>query len=164
MTSAPANIENRDGSDTGREGFTLIEMLVTLTILTMVLTGFAMSMARRDNAPAPRDRAKEIQAMLYLARSDAITSGQSSVVKIQTKIRRFEYGARKPVVLAENQQLRVVAGRELTNAAGEVSLVFLPDGGSSGAEIEITDDRNRSAKLRINWLTGLPALLPGGGR
>ncbi len=146
------------------EGFTLIEVIVTLTILAMVLTGFAMSMARRDNVPSPRDRAKEVQAMLYLARSEAIANGEPRVVTIDTKARRFDYDARKALVLSENQNLKVLAGRELITGNGEVSLIFLADGGSSGAEIEITDERQRSAKLRINWLTGLPALLPGDER
>lgn len=146
-----------------QDGFTLIEVIVTLTILAMVLSGFAMNMARRDNVPSPRDMAKKVQAILYLARSAAITSGESRAVVINTKDRRFDYVSHKSVVLADGQRLRVVAGRELVSGDGEVTLIFLPDGGSSGADIEITDERQRSAKLRINWLTGLPVLLPGDG-
>ncbi|MEZ5810816.1 MAG: GspH/FimT family pseudopilin [Rhizobiaceae bacterium] len=140
-------------------GFTLLEMLVTLTILAMVVTGFAVNMARRDNTPTPRETAKQVQSMLYLARSDAIGSGESRTVVIDTKNRRFDYRDHSPVTLADGQKLRVVAGRELISSDGKVSLVFLPDGGSSGADIEVTDARERSATLRINWLTGLPALL-----
>lgn len=146
------------GRGGSRDGFTLVEVLVTLTILAMVLSGFAMNMARRDNVPTPREKAKEIQAMLYLARSQAISSGIRKEVGINVKARRFAYADSKTVVLAERQKLRIVAGRDLIEN-GQVSLFFLADGGSSGGEIEITDDRERSATLRINWLTGLPALV-----
>lgn len=149
---------NAVGRERSRDGFTLVEVLVTLTILAMVLSGFAMNMARRDNAPTPRDKAKEIQAMLYFARSEAISSGERRQVGIDIKNKRFSYQDQKGVVLADGQKLRVVAGRDLIEDE-RVTLFFLADGGSSGGEIEITDDRERNATLRINWLTGLPALI-----
>ncbi len=156
--------QQRNCIETGVErttaGFTLIEVLVTLTILTMVLTGFAMNMARRDNVPTPRDKAREIQAMLYLARSEAISSGEDSEVVIDIDNKRLNYGDRKTIILSQKHKLRIVAGRELISADRKVTLVFLPDGGSSGADIEISDQRERSAKLRINWLTGIPSLAP----
>lgn len=147
--------------DTARAGFTLIEVLVTLTILAMVLSGFAMNMARRDNVPTPLDKAKEVQAILYVARSEAIGSGERKTVTIDIDAKRFFYANRKSVALEEGHRLNVIAGRELISADRQVSLEFLPDGGSSGADIEITDQRERSAKIRINWLTGLPALVAG---
>lgn len=147
--------------DTSRAGFTLIEVLVTLTILAMVLSGFAMNMARRDNVPTPLDKAKEVQAILYFARSEAIGSGERKTVTIDIDAKQFSYGSRKPIALEEGHGLNVIAGRELISEDRKVSLEFLPDGGSSGADIEITDQRERSAKIRINWLTGLPALVAG---
>ncbi len=146
---------------TESDGFTLLEVLVTLTILAMVLSGFAMNMARRDNVPTPMDKAKEVQAMLYFARSKAITSGRRTTVTIDIDAKQFFYEGKIPVALEEGHRLNVIAGQELISADRKVSLEFLPDGGSSGADIEITDQRERNAKIRINWLTGLPALVAG---
>ncbi len=148
---------DRDRSD---DGFTLIEVVVTLTILAMLMTGMAMSMARRDNTPAPAQKAKEIQALLYLARSEAISKSAMAVVTVDITERRFDYEAGDPIQLPTGQKLRIVTGRSLIND-NVVNLLFLADGGSSGADIEITDERGRSAMLRVNWLTGLPSLEVG---
>jgi general secretion pathway protein H len=157
--SARSTCRHEADTDAPCAGFTLVEMLVTLTILVLVMGSLTVSMARRDVVPTPHDKAREIQALLYLARSEAISTGEDRTVVINVDGRRLDYQARKPVILADGQKLRVVAGRELITGNNEVSLVFLADGGSSGADIEVSDGRGRSAMLRINWLTGLPALL-----
>ena len=157
MRKAGAIAAQQAKTDRSNDGFTLIEVVVTLSILAMLMTGMAMTMARRDNTPTPVQKAKEIQAMLYLARTDAISKSSAAKVTVDIADRRFEYPSRRPISLEAGQKLKIVTGRSLING-DVVDLLFLADGGSSGADIEITDGRGRSAMLRVNWLTGLPSL------
>jgi prepilin-type N-terminal cleavage/methylation domain-containing protein len=69
--SARSTCRHEADTDAPCAGFTLVEMLVTLTILVLVMGSLTVSMARRDVVPTPHDKAREIQALLYLARSGA---------------------------------------------------------------------------------------------
>ncbi len=154
------HVSNPEGSP-AQQGFTLIEMLATLTIFALALSAVATSLIRRNNHPAPLQVAEQVQAMVYRARSDAIGARRSTTIIMDTQQRRFSYGSLPPVELADGQEMRIFTGQELISESGEVFLVFLADGSSSGAEITLSDRQKRSAKLSVHWLTGLHTLSTG---
>lgn len=156
----------QDGRHHGRAaeaGFTILEVLVALTIFLMVIATVGTTMARRDTTPTPLQTAKMMQSMLFRARSDAILKGVDTAFVIDMKAKRFAYPkGSTPVDLPEGAGIRMLTGGELVSQSGEVQLLFRADGSSSGAEILLTDGRSADARINVNWLTGVPLLLEGG--
>lgn len=155
------NIGNLRIDQKGCAGFTLVETLVALLILAVAMAGFAFALKPHEIASSPVRIAEQIQMMLLHARSDAIMSGRNKSVAIDVEAGRLRFGA-QTVSLSSHLSLRLLTGQELVATDGQATLVFLSDGGSSGAEIEIIDQRGRRALVRVNWLTGLPILSVGG--
>jgi len=150
---------------TAEAGFTILEVLVVLTIFLTVIASVGTTMARRDTTPAPLQSAKIMQSMLFRARSDAILKGIDTAFVIDIKAKRFAYPqGSTPIELPDHTQIRMLTGGELVSESGEVLLLFRADGSSSGAEILLTDGRFAPARVNVNWLTGVPLLLEGGAQ
>ncbi|SFH20223.1 Type II transport protein GspH [Palleronia marisminoris] len=151
-TSPPRN----DGS--GEAGFTLVEMLVTLTILAVIAGLAAGALGRRDPTPAPRLVAEQLQAIILEARSDALRTGRDTSVAIDLQARTFAYppGA-TPLRLPPGMSFKGSLARPATGGS-TAALVFRADGSSSGAELELSSEGS-SARLEVSWLTGLPRVI-----
>ncbi|MDJ0613685.1 MAG: prepilin-type N-terminal cleavage/methylation domain-containing protein [Rhizobiaceae bacterium] len=152
----------------GEDGFTMIELLVVLTIVMMVFAGLSSTMFRRDNTRGVAEIARDVQTIVYRARANAIGTGIPQRVWLDLEAKQFSYGSNELVSVPENIGLKVTTGRELISAAGNIELVFLADGSSSGMDVVFSNaslDENQPAqrlktKLRVNWLTGLPSIVP----
>ena len=144
------------GSDAG---FTLLEMLLALTILGLVLAAGAAAVARRDLTPTPAQVARQIQAALLQARSEAIRTGADAAVVIDLAARSFAHppGA-APVALPDGMVIRARTAAELVTRDGRALIVFRADGGASGAEIALSAPGAPGARIEVGWLTGLTRL------
>ena len=144
MTAA----EKRSGCD----GSTLFEMLVVLAIMTIMI---AMAMPLMNGRAPGRDlrlKAQEIAAIMRHARTLAIRDNREIGVAIDVRHRRIELaGAGKPVDLPESTGLKVLTARGLI-AGDDASIVFTPQGGSTGGSIELTDGKV-TATIAVSWLT-----------
>ncbi len=157
--------DDRHDDRAAEAGFTILEVLVTLTIFLMVIATVGTTIARRDTTPTPLETAKKMQSMLFRARSDAILKGVDTAFVINLKAKRFAYPkGSTPIELPRGEEIRMLTGGELVSESGEVHLLFRADGSSSGAEILLTDGRSADARINVNWLTGVPLLLEGGAR
>jgi prepilin-type N-terminal cleavage/methylation domain-containing protein len=111
-------------------GFTLIEMLVVLTLVA-VLAGVAMGVMGGRRPSSSQQDVIRLRDMLTRKRSEARRTGVSTAVGIA--------------------DLRGVV-EEARTAEGRQTIIFFPDGSSSGGTIVL---RDRPA-LAIDWLTGAP--------
>jgi general secretion pathway protein H len=154
--------DSRRHDHAAEAGFTMLEVLVALTIFLMVIATVGTTIARRDMTPTPLQTAKTMQSMLFRARSDAILRGADTAFVIDMKAKRFAYPkGSAPIALPEGGDIRMLTGGELISESGEVLLLFRADGSSSGAEILLSDGRSAEARINVNWLTGVPLLLEG---
>ena len=159
-----AKINWRKGN-AAEAGFTLLEVLVTLSILLMLIATVGTAIARRNSVPTPFDTARQMQSLLFRARSEAILKGIDTAFLIDIKAKRFSYPrGSPPVALPQGAEIRMLTGGELVSEDGEILLLFRADGSSSGAEILLTDSRFPAVRIDVNWLTGIPMLLKGGAQ
>jgi general secretion pathway protein H len=136
-----------------RNGFTLVETMIVLAIVAVAIA-VAMPLVR-TKAPGQELRAKAqgIAALLRLARTLAISRNRETGVEIDVKQRRIALvDASRPVVLPDAVALKVLTARGLV-VDGTATIIFTPQGGSSGGSIDI-DDGNMRTRIAVAWLTG----------
>jgi general secretion pathway protein H len=143
-----------DSSDAHRCcGFTLIEVIVTLTILSLALVLVAGFKAPWSSGLSVTATAAELASGLRLARSEAIANNRPVAFDLDLIGHRYRVGAGdvRSVPLNLSIELLTIAGEQ--RAAGVADIRFNPDGSSTGGRITLADGRRRMA-VGVDWLTG----------
>jgi general secretion pathway protein H len=136
------------------DGFTLIEMLVVLAILALAATVALPYVPTSKREPSLAAVSDEIAAGLRLARSLAISAAEATTVEIDLKRRELRFPDGSSVGIGRSRTMTAIVGRETVDANGTATIAFLPQGGSSGAEIVLSEGMG-SVIVEVNWLTGL---------
>ncbi len=147
---------------TGRSneaGFSLVEMLVVLSILALVAALFFPSLQGRRE-PTALATAQQIQVLLQRARTDAIARGRREAIVVDLDAGTVRYGPDHALTIPQNLDRHLLVGRELVAANGTATLLFLPDGGSSGAELTLRGHGGKAAVVTVPWLIGVPTIAP----
>ncbi len=141
-------------------GFTLLEILVTLTIMAVVSALAAPAIAGRL-LDSPIDRsARLLKGMLQEAHAQAAVRGEAVSVLWSPEARRFglqgperERALAIPSGVEVSAQGLVRAGAEEGSADTRSGIVFYPLGGSTGGSIGLRAG-TRTARLSVDALTG----------
>jgi prepilin-type N-terminal cleavage/methylation domain-containing protein len=142
-------------------GFTLLEMIVALIVVSLALAIGGATLARRDMTPTPVQVARQMQGLMLQARSDAVREGRDASVLVDVAGRRYAYPPEaRPVALPEGTEIALQAAAAGAGGGGAL-IVFRADGSASGGDVMLTDGRHADARLAVNWLTGLPRLVAG---
>jgi general secretion pathway protein H len=123
----------------GQAGFTLIEMIIVIVIITLVA---GVVLVRRPWRSAGLNTEMTVRALadgLRLARSRAIA--QDREVTVVTAAAGFSVDGGAAWLLPPEEAL------------SPTRVIFTPDGGSSGATILLAAGPRRIA-VDVNWLTG----------
>lgn len=136
-----------------REGFTLIEVIVTLAILSLALVLVAGFKPPWSSGLGLRGTAAELAAGLRLARSEAIAGNRSVAFDIDLAGHRYSVGAGKvrPLPADLSIELLTIAGESRGGTTGDIR--FHPDGSSTGGRIALVQGTRRVA-VGVDWLTG----------
>lgn len=133
-------------------GFTLIEILVVLTIVALALAIVVPSISNSMSVSV-HDIARDMQISLRQTRAKAVSEQQSSLFWINTQ--RHEYLTHKGKVKAFSETIQIhtkVAASEVQGAQAGVR--FFPDGSSTGGRLTLNDLADVSVQIDIDWLTG----------
>jgi general secretion pathway protein H len=141
----------------GREsGFTLLEMLVAITIAAIVLGVSAPAMQRLYKSSQYHGAVNDVVTKLTSARYLAIRSGGNEDVLINPESREIILGE-NITTLPKSLQMEVLGSWELnTDGAGVIR--FYPDGGSSGGFVNLTQENGMSVQVQVDWLLGRVSL------
>jgi len=135
------------------QGFTLLEMLVVITIMSMVgmIVSFAIPQTRGQTTLAKAEA--EIAKILVEAHTQAQRSASAQRVVFDLDHRRLQVeGYRNWRNFPLGTEVSIVSAREL-GSPRRPAIVFLGDGTNSGADITLKSG-GYARKLRIDWLTG----------
>lgn len=144
-TEPTSRRRDRDG------GFTLIELVLALAILSLLAALSLPSVRPGGGALAMRIKATEIAALLKADRNAAMTSGRTVVTLVDTGARRVAAGASNDVVgWSAQMPLHVLP-------AGLDGFRFSRDGRSSGGRIEL-GGRTGGVAVSVNPLTAAVAV------
>lgn len=142
-------------------GFTLVEMLVVMAVLALAA---ALTMPALTRATAERtltSTAIDVQAMLKLARAEAVRLGRDTAVTISLRDRQVRTEGQAAHLLPPDVDIAVVAPRAEVLSHQTTRIRFYPDGTSTGGRISLTRGAQRTS-VRIDWLTGSASIdVPG---
>ena len=133
-------------------GFTLLELLVAITIAALVLGVSIPATMRMYGSMQYHGAVKDVVAILTSARYAAISEGDSQdvLVKPQSGELTLNDKVRK---IPSSMTLEVVAAREL-NQEGVGVIRFYSDGSSSGGVVRLEHERGMKVEVQVDWLLG----------
>lgn len=134
-------------------GFTLIELVVALTVGVLALGAAPFAVGRAYDTMQYRATVRYVIADLKLARLEAIRTGRSVAFTVDLGERRFGVGAQLARALPAALQMRMlVADVEMRDRKGSVR--FYPDGSSTGGALEIVRESGDGVRIDVDWLLG----------
>jgi len=134
----------------GNSGFTLLELLVVLTMASLMLAVALPRFAALLPGAELKSYSRQTAALLRLARSQAIASGEEVRLELDSDARYSRItGQKKPSFWPEQI---AVSFDDIANAPG-TGLVFYPDGSTSGGTLQIAGHQ-RHYRIEVHWLTG----------
>jgi general secretion pathway protein H len=136
-------------SATGSRGFTLLELLVVLTILVLLAGAWSFAGPRLFPAQQVRDQTQRVVGILRSARMTARISGTPQRIDFSS----FGKSDLERSSAHETQGSYNIRIHESGSLEGENSLTFYPDGSSTGSTIDVVVG-NRTAQVRIGRAVG----------
>lgn len=132
-------------------GFTLIEMLVVLTILALMMVVVVPSVSRGLTTTVS-DVARDIQISLRKARSNSVTQQKSVAFIVDTQNREYQIYGQTTMRLPDDIELTVKAAEsEVRNS--QAAMRFYPDGSSTGGRLTVQQG-DEQIVINVDWLTG----------
>ena len=145
--SAPVRPDQRAASVGGdAEGFTLIEIIVTMVIVGMAMALVAPAINAGSRARDVRSAVREVTGAMRTMQTEAVRTGQPQSLLVLVEENRVELeGFSREIEIGSTAALRQVAGGE-RNSFGFSRVRFFPNGSSSGMQLLI-GDRDYPAEL-----------------
>lgn len=132
-------------------GFTLIEMLVVLTIVALTLA-IVVPNVSKSMVLSVHDIARDVQISLRQARAKAVSGQQSTLFWVDVEQHQYLAHKNKTKSFPENINMYAkVASREVQGRKAGVR--FFPDGSSTGGRLTVKD-AEVAVHIDIDWLTG----------
>ncbi|MBA4774773.1 MAG: prepilin-type N-terminal cleavage/methylation domain-containing protein [Rhizobiales bacterium] len=141
----------------GRDGFSLIEMLIVITILALATSLAVPALQRSPDRLLVETTARRVAGMMRLAKTRAMFGNMQTLVSIDLEERKVTFSDEARLQLPHSVSLDVVAARLERTGASTVGFRFFPDGTSTGGTI-VLSLKDTQAKISVNWLMGSMAL------
>lgn len=143
-----------------RKGFTLIEILVGLAILTLILTLVPPLFTNVIASTQLKSATRTLGSGLKQARSEAISKQRETTLTLDVETRQFALGGKQHQLdLPKDTKLLLIAANTEQLSEQQAAIRFFPDGSSTGGRIELSNHRNEYT-IDVNWLTGKVKISP----
>lgn len=137
---------------TADSGFTILELLVAISIVGLVLAVSVPASGRLYTSMQYREAVRDVITLFASARYKAISSGRAQDVKINPRTRELALNDNIRQ-LPEAVNLVVHSARELNEQ--DVGVIrFYPEGGSSGGGVDVEIPERWGVRINVDWLVG----------
>lgn len=141
-----------------RRGFTLLELLVVLVILSLVVAVAVPSLGR-STATELKAAARDLVVGLRWTRTLALTKNLDAALSVDVEQRHFQLpGEKKLREFPSGIQITLFTARSELESEARGKIRFFPDGSSTGGRITLSTDR-LAYLVDVDWLTGKVRLL-----
>ncbi len=160
-------------------GFTLMELIVVVTILGIAVSFILPSFGRGLDHWRLRGAVREVATLIKFARTQSVASMRPlHVVLDRSRSLYWLDNADGPVVTDSPQAERKVRLYALPDGVrfGEVGgggfamdeerfrIIFFPRGSSSGGEVQLVDEKGRAYQISVDSVTGRAGIARGEGK
>jgi general secretion pathway protein H len=137
-----------------QEGFTLIEMLVVLTILAVTTTLVVPLVAGGSEGARLQMAVSDLATAFRLTRSAAITRNTDMSLMIDVDKRTFGSAVVSQRSFAPDIDAKLTYAAGLRSGTTDGGFRFFPDGSSTGGDVTLSL-RGKQTTLCVDWLTGV---------
>lgn len=136
-----------------QHGFTLLEMIVVLSIMGLLMAVAAPSFSRFGRTLDLRREVTLLENDLRAARRHAMTTMTGAGVAFDLQRREVRGPAGPAQALPPGVAVTVQTARSLLVGDHAGAVWFYPDGSSTGGRVTVSDGRRRY-RIDIDWITG----------
>lgn len=134
-------------------GFTLLEMLVTLAIVSLVGLVTTPFIGNSLDKMRVKHGAMEITSALKLARQQAIQASSETTVLFDLAAGSLTTDRTVDLHLPEEAQISLITASSEQTAERQGAIRFFKDGSSTGGQVELSF-RNQLYLVQVEWLNG----------
>jgi len=141
-------------NELGRDaGFSLIEMLVVLTILALATTLALPLFSRGSEGLRLQTAAVELASALRATRSAAILRNTETALVVDVDQRTFKSTVISQRPFAPDIEAKLTFASGISSGSSDGGFRFFPDGSSTGGDVTLSL-HGKQTKLCVHWLTG----------
>lgn len=108
-----------------------------------------------------RDTVRTMVADLKRARQQAISQGQPVTFLLDLSRREFGMRGHPSSHIPDTLDLQTTVGRDdSVDSTRQATIIFTPEGGSTGGTIDLVRKTGGGSRIRVDWLLGQIALEP----
>ena len=143
---------SRTGSAHPQTGFSLLEMLVVLALIALVMTAMPVLLSSAIPGARVKSAADRLIADFQAAHRAAIATHHQQLIVMDTAKGWYQSNG-ETTSLPKGVTMQIKDVPFWARRGDAVEVVFLPDGSSSGALVDL-EDKGRDRWISVDWLTG----------
>ena len=148
QASGPVGVSHRRG------GFTLLELLVVISVLALALAIVPPMLTTVTATAELKSAARELASALRHARSRSIARSRDMALTLNVRSRRYQIsGTGRDHSLPTDLDFKVYGAASESPNDDTGGIRFFPDGSSTGGRISVTRGR-RTLVVEVDWLLG----------
>lgn len=154
-----------------RRGFTLLELILVIVILSLSLVLIPPSLSRISKTTELKGAAQKIAAILRHSRSEAVHKGRIYQVSLQSEQRQVQVQELKPTEeekakepesppprlfsLPDGIFIREIELNPSRSISEFPTIEFYPSGGSNGGSFLVKGEAQKGYRIKIHWISGM---------
>ncbi len=136
-------------------GFTLIELVVALSIVALLAGASAVAYPRFHQSMEYRAAVRGVLGGMSAARTEALKSGSSAVFFVDLANRSYGVGDKVSGRFPDTVEVRFIVAEREVERGGRGGIRFHADGGATGGSVDLMRPPDGAGvRIRVDWLLG----------
>lgn len=133
-------------------GYTLVELLVVLVILSIAMAGSVMfSLQQSGKASLPR-LSSQIASLIGSASTRSVLTQREVLVVVDPVAHEISTPGEDLIRIPDRFSMEIITAKSEVLNTGDAALRFFPEGGSTGGSIRLLDGE-KVISIDVDWLT-----------